>query len=131
MRVLICDDDATSRFALRQLLTRQAGCTVSECADGAAALAIIARERPDLILLDVEMQPVDGITVLTQLRQTHDMADVKVVMLSHERRNEIVGQLVKLGIEGYILKPARPDKVLDAVGLIRRQLLNPTGSVPR
>lgn len=122
MHVLICDDDAASRFALRQLLTRQAGCTVVECGDGSEALAQIDRHQPDLVFLDVEMQPVNGVVLLKSLRSSAAHAALRVVMLSYERRNQVVGELVRLGIDGYILKPARPDKVLEAVALVREQM---------
>jgi CheY-like chemotaxis protein len=115
MHVLICDDDGATRFLTKRLLTRRAGCTFAECGDGAAALRLIGEQHFDLVLLDVEMPHVDGLEALTVIRKTPASAKLPVIMLSKERREEVVVQLVALGVSGYILKPMKPDKLLSAV----------------
>jgi len=126
MHVLICDDDGATRFLTKRLLTRRAGCTFAECGDGAAALRLIGEQHFDLVLLDVEMPKVDGLEALKMIRSTPASSKLPVIMLSKERREEVVVQLVALGVSGYILKPMKPDRLLSAV----EQVVGPPPMAP-
>lgn len=119
MHVLICDDDASTRFVMRRLLTQHLGCTTIECADGVEALRKLDEEEVDLIVLDVEMPAIDGVEVLEAIRSSPSLRTLPVLMLSKERREDIVVRVVRLGIEGYILKPPRTEKVLGALERLR------------
>lgn len=122
MHVLICDDDAATRFVIKRLLTQNFGCSTTECVDGVEALRKLDDEEVDLILLDVEMPLIDGIEVLEAIRNSPQLKTLPVLMLSKERREEAVVKLVRLGIEGYILKPPRTEKVLAALERLRGTL---------
>lgn len=122
MHVLICDDDASTRFVIKRLLTQHLGCTSTECVDGADALRRLDEEDVDLVVLDVEMPVIDGVEVLEALRSSQRLKSLPVLMLSKERREDVVLRLVKLGIEGYVLKPPRTEKVLAALERLRGRL---------
>lgn len=122
MHVLICDDDASTRFVIKRLLTQNLGCTTAECVDGVEALRRLDEEETDLIVLDVEMPLLDGVEVLEAIRSSSRLKSLPVLMLSKERREEVVVKLVRLGIEGYILKPPRTEKVLAALERLRGAL---------
>lgn len=122
MHVLICDDDASTRFVIKRLLTQNLGCTTTECVDGAEALRRLDEEEVDLVVLDVEMPLIDGVEVLEAIRASQHLKSLPVLMLSKERREDIVLRLVRLGIEGYILKPPRTEKVLAALERLRGRL---------
>lgn len=122
MHVLICDDDATTRFVIKRLLTQNLGCTTTECVDGADALRRLDEEEVDLVVLDVEMPLIDGVEVLEAIRASQRLKALPVLMLSKERSEDVVLRLVRLGVEGYILKPPRTEKVLAALERLRGRL---------
>ena len=130
MHVLICDDDASTRFVIKRLLTQNLGCTTAECADGVEALKRLDEEEVDLVVLDIEMPLIDGVEVLEAIRASAQLKSMPVLMLSKERREDVVVKLVRLGIEGYILKPPRTEKVLAALERLRGAL-NTKTKAPR
>ncbi|MGE3507994.1 MAG: response regulator [Vicinamibacterales bacterium] len=134
MHVLICDDDASTRLVIKRLLTQSLGCSATECVDGVEALRHLDDEKVDLVVLDVEMPLVNGVKVLETIRASRDHKTLPVLMLSKERREDVIVRLVRLGIEGYILKPPRTETVLAALERLRGALstgsrANRTGNV--
>lgn len=125
MKVLICDDDASTRFAVTRLLTRHLECSVIECCNGADAIARLDTEVVNLVMLDIEMPEMSGVDVLTAIRQSPTLRQLPVVMMSRERREEVVRTLVRLGIDGYVLKPLRADRVLAAIDPLRSRIARP------
>jgi two-component system chemotaxis response regulator CheY len=112
MRVLVCDDDAATRYVLRRLLTQTLGCTVIECGDGIEALKLVDAGGLDMMVLDIEMPLIDGVEVLEAIRQSPRCKHLPVVMLSKERREDVIRRLVTLGICTYVLKPLRPERFI-------------------
>ena len=100
--VLVVDDEATVRQALERAL-RLEGFAVSTAADGHEALAAVAQRPPSVIVLDVMMPGLDGVSVVRRLRG--DGIDVPVCMLS--ARDEVEGRVVDLqaGADDYLVKP--------------------------
>jgi CheY-like chemotaxis protein len=115
MHVLVCDDDNATRFAVKRMLTQHLPCTISECADGVQALQMLGRERFSFILLDVEMPSMGGIEVLELLRESPATKDLPVIVLSNVRDDQVVRQLLKLGVADYILKPPRAEKLVPKI----------------
>ena len=95
MNVLICDDDASTRFVLRRILAQNLGWSVAESSDGVDALQQLSRKRFDLLLLDLEMPSFSGFEVLEVLRESESLKDLPVVVVSQERRREIIMRLQK------------------------------------
>lgn len=122
MHVLICDDDPSSRFVLKRLLTQNFGCTATECGDGVEALIRLDEEEADLVMLEIEMPHLDGVEVLEAIRSSESLKGIPVVMLSRERREELIAKLVRFGIDGYIPKPLRTERVLAALEPLRAKL---------
>lgn len=108
MQVLVCDDDPSTRFAARRLLEEHFGCAVHEAADGAEALAVLAEQRFTFMLLDIDMPGLSGHDTLEEVRASEVTRGLPVVVLSNERREEVILRLVQLGVADYILKPIRP-----------------------
>jgi CheY-like chemotaxis protein len=79
--VLVVDDEPVLRTIVREILHEE-GYAVIEAADGSVMLEIMARERPDLVLMDVMMPGVDGREAYRALRSREDLPDVPVVMMS-------------------------------------------------
>ncbi|HLG58661.1 MAG TPA: response regulator [Vicinamibacterales bacterium] len=122
MHVLVCDDDSGTRFVIHRLLVQKLGCTVSECGDGVEALTRLAVGDIDLLILDITMPTLDGIDVLTAIRESPPMAHLPVIMLSGERREEVIRKLIELGILGYVIKPPRAEPLIALVARARRTL---------
>jgi two-component system chemotaxis response regulator CheY len=121
MHVLVCDDDKPTRFVIRRLLVQRLGCEVTECGDGIEALDRLANGPAiDLVILDINMPTLDGVDVVEAIRRTPHLAHLPVIMLSHERREEIVVKLIHLGIVGYVTKPPAADSLLTLVERVRR-----------
>jgi CheY-like chemotaxis protein len=120
MNVLICDNDAPTRFVLKRILSQNLGWNSVEAADGIEALAFLSSKRFDLMLLDLEMPAITGFEVLEVLRESAKLRDMPVVIVSQERRRDVILKLKELQIAGYLLKPLRAEQVasrLSALGL--------------
>jgi DNA-binding response OmpR family regulator len=116
-RVLVVDDEPHIRTVLRGYLEAD-GFEVAEAADGAAALAAMRDQPPDLVLLDVMMPGIDGLEVLRQLRT---FSDVYVILVT--ARAEEVDKLVGLGVgaDDYVTKPFSPREVTARVKAVLRR----------
>ncbi len=115
--ILVVDDDPRLRELVRYTLTR-AGFSVREAGDGRAALASVRARVPDLVVLDVLMPELDGITVCRELRASWD---VPVIFLSSraEEVDRIVG--LDLGGDDYLAKPFAPGELVSRVKAVLRR----------
>ncbi|MFZ5814375.1 MAG: response regulator transcription factor [Bacillota bacterium] len=118
-RILIAEDDADLRNMVRFLMERE-GYLVLTAADGAAALLLAARERPDLVILDVMMPHADGWEVLREIRR---FSDVPVMMLTALGQPSQRVKGLELGADDYLPKPFHPPElVLRVRALLRRRV---------
>jgi len=117
-RILIVDDDPHIREVVRVALSK-AGLTVTEAADGRAALVGFAEGRPDLIVLDVGMPEFDGLEVCRRIRRT---SQVPILFLS--ARDEEIDRILGLEIGGddYVTKPFSPRELVARVNVILRRV---------
>lgn len=117
-KILLVDDDD----ALRQLYAVELGSrhyAVVEAADGEAGLAMVKQERPDLVLLDIMMPKLDGVAMLTRLKQDPDIAKTPVVMLTNFGQENLVQQSFSSGAVDYLLKyKVTPAEMADRVGQV-------------
>ncbi|MEU8242602.1 response regulator transcription factor [Actinoplanes missouriensis] len=119
VRVLIVDDQELVRAGLRALLERDTGLTVvGEAADGAAAVAVAAAERPDVVLMDLHMPGASGIDAIRRITADPDMAAVRVVALTTYGTDEHLFAAIRAGAAGFLLKDSRPDDLRGAVRLV-------------
>lgn len=107
-----------ARTMLRLILVR-AGFEVREAKDGQEALAEVAREQPDLIILDIMMPGIDGFEVCGMLRQKEENVDLPIVMLSAKADTASIAKGLRVGATTYLTKPVRPD---DLVRQVRQAL---------
>ncbi len=111
-KILVVDDAMFMRSRLRGLL-EGAGHAVVEAANGKEAVETFERERPALVLMDVTMPEMDGLEALKRIRQGNPTA--RVIMCSALGQQSIVLEAIKAGAKDFIVKPFRPEKVLEAV----------------
>lgn len=105
-KILVVDDSATIREAMRQLLADDY--EVSTAESGVAAIRIITLTPPDLILLDYEMPVCDGKQTLEMLRSEKAFADIPVIFLTGRRDTQTMIQVMPLKPAGYMLKDSKP-----------------------
>jgi two-component system, cell cycle response regulator len=117
--ILVAEDSRVVRAILREPL-RAHGYRVLEAADGEQALACCSEERPDVVLLDVEMPVLDGHQVLARIKQQPELADVPVVFLTARATTEDVVQGLRLGAHDYLRKPFEASELLARVSAALR-----------
>jgi diguanylate cyclase (GGDEF)-like protein len=103
-QVLVVDDDRSTRSTLRHTLQRD-GFRVEEAADGAQALAMLARFQPDVILMDAMMPVMDGFTACARMQELPNAADIPVLMITALQDNSSVERAFAAGASDYIPKP--------------------------
>ncbi len=116
--ILVVDDDATVREVLVDYL-RAAGFATAEAADGPAALALAAGQRPDLVLLDLTLPGLDGLEVFRRLRAGHGATPVVMLTARAEEPDRILG--FEVGADDYVAKPFSPREVVLRVQSILRR----------
>jgi len=102
-RVLVVDDMAIFREPI-QLALRAAGYDVATAADGVQAIAAISNRRPDVILLDINMPGMNGVSLLRRLRATPSLASIPVLVLSANADAAQIKAAMHLGVSGYLQK---------------------------
>jgi DNA-binding response OmpR family regulator len=116
-RILVVDDDPDIRLLLRELLERR-GYSLTEARDGNEALRVLFAERPDLVVLDVQMPGLDGWQTLERIRE---LSDVPVVMLTARATELEKTRGLRAGADDYVTKPFGRQELLARVeGLLRR-----------
>ena len=114
IRVLVVDDHAVVRQGLRSLLELQDGIeVVGDAADGAQGVEAATRLRPDVILLDLVMPALDGISAMRLLRER--LPGTRVIVLTSFLDDDKLLPAIRAGAAGYLLKNAEPQEVVRAV----------------
>lgn len=121
-KVLIVEDEWLVREGLKQTIPwEQVGCElVGEASDGLAALELIERLEPDIVLSDIRMPGLDGIGLAERLSLQHPQ--LKIVFLTGFDDFVIAQKAIKLGAADFVLKPTNPDELLDVLGRIKAKL---------
>jgi CheY-like chemotaxis protein len=104
-KILVVDDDDSARLFLQRLLTKKFTCQVLEAKDGLQGLALLQKESPSLVIMDVRMPVIDGVEMLEAIRSDGVYAGLPVIVTSVVSDRAQVAKLIMLGISGYVLKP--------------------------
>jgi two-component system, chemotaxis family, chemotaxis protein CheY len=111
-KILLVDDAAFMRMRCSKLLTEN-GYEVGEAENGQEAIQKYQTYRPDLVLMDITMPVMDGITATREIK-TLD-AGAKIVMVSALGQQTMVIEAIKAGAKDFVVKPFEPDKILATV----------------
>lgn len=127
IRVLIADDEALVRGGFRMILGDQEDIeVVGEAADGGEAVALCRALRPDVVLMDIRMDPVDGLEATRRLDPKNSEAP-RVLVLTTFDLDEYVYEAMRAGASGFLLKTTDPEELATAVRTVARgdSLLSP------
>jgi DNA-binding NarL/FixJ family response regulator len=117
--IILADDHAILRSGLRLLLNNQPGWTViGEAENGAEALAKTAQLRPDVLLLDLNMPGVDGLSVIEAIRKAAPAT--RILVLTMHEDGSYLQQAIQFGASGYVLKKAVDTELLMAIHAVLR-----------
>lgn len=118
-RVMLVDDHPLFRQGLRQEIDVDAQMhVVAEAAGGADALALFAREVPDLVVLDMNLQDMTGLDIARRMLQQCPTA--RVAVLTMLRDEDVFNAALSLGVLGYVLKECAADEIMDCLRTVAR-----------
>jgi two-component system cell cycle response regulator DivK len=105
-KVLVVDDTRAARELIRAILKR-VRCDIIEASHGQEALVLIQQERPDLVLLDIDMPGLDGLTVVKKIRENTSLAGLPVVAVTAFAMEGDREKAMAAGFTAYLTKPVR------------------------
>lgn len=119
--ILIVEDDSTIRTLLHMLL-KSAGFThVHTATRGDEALETIRREQPQLVLLDLMLPGVDGLTVCRRVREDPTLADTRILMITAKSEDEDIVRGLEIGADDYVTKPFSREVLLARIHAVLRR----------
>ena len=116
-RALVVDDAATVRLYCSQILTK-AGFGVAEAVNGLEGLELALQEPFDLLLVDINMQKMDGYAFVRAVRQQPELRDIPALMMSTESASQDVASAYAAGANFYLFKPIQPQRLVAAARLL-------------
>lgn len=112
-KIMIVDDTAFMRAIIREMVIGSGHEIVAEAKDGAEALRLYEKIRPDVLTLDITMPEMDGVTALRKIRRLDPSA--KVIMCSAMGQHAMVLDAIQAGAKDFVVKPLQQQRLLDAI----------------
>lgn len=126
-RILVIDDEPPIRKLLRTGLTTQ-GYQITDATNGRTALEALAREEPDLIILDLGLPDIPGLELLRRIRETHERVPVLVLSSREDEKGKV--EALDLGADDYVTKPFGMNELLARIRTALRHRLQVQGERP-
>ena len=111
--VLIVDDLYFIRISIREILEKEKLPVAGEAENGLEALRFYEERKPDIVLLDITMPLMDGLTALKALKSKYP--DAKVVMCSALGQQEYIIKAIQLGASDFVIKPFKPERLINSI----------------
>jgi two-component system, chemotaxis family, chemotaxis protein CheY len=124
MKVLVVDDNDFMRDLIASMLREIGFREIFHASDGAAALQKTKEVDPHLILCDVDMEPMNGLDFVEQLRRLtpQSIAQTPVILLTAHSEAEIVQRAIKLGVNAYVVKPVKRNQLEARIATVLEKL---------
>jgi Response regulator containing a CheY-like receiver domain and an HTH DNA-binding domain len=114
IRVMIADDHAMVRQGLKTILELEEDiCVISQASNGEEAVNMAKREKPDIILMDINMPVINGLQAIKMLKEEN--INYKIIVLTLHQDREYLFKTLQLGCEGYVLKDAESAVLIEAI----------------
>jgi two-component system chemotaxis response regulator CheY len=113
VNVLIVDDLAFIKIVLRDIVEKAGFRVVGEASNGEQAISLYQDTRPDVVLMDITMPGMDGLTALKKIREIDDAA--RVIICSALGQQQLIVQAIQLGAKDFIVKPFQAQRVVGAL----------------
>lgn len=113
--ILIIDDDKEFRATTANVLQQIGGFTVEEVPDSTKALDVIRKRKPDVVLLDIMMPKVDGLSICKTVKESADLKHIKVIVYTAKIFEVDRKNALKLGADAYLQKVIQSDKLIDTI----------------
>jgi two-component system nitrate/nitrite response regulator NarL len=113
LKIVLVDDQGLCRRGLSELLTRCYGFNVLGAVGTIDELRQLIKEKPDLLIMDLRMKPMDGLAMIEQVRK--EGCDTPAVLLTMSDSEVDLGNAIRAGVRGYLLKDMAPEEVVDAI----------------
>ncbi|HEY4213049.1 MAG TPA: response regulator transcription factor, partial [Steroidobacteraceae bacterium] len=119
IRVALADDQQLIRAGFRSLLEAEPDLeVVGEAATGREAVALVTRERPDVVLMDIRMPDGDGLWATEQIVANPQLSGTRVVVVTTFELDEYVAQAIRAGASGFLVKDTEPVELIRAVHVV-------------
>jgi two-component system, chemotaxis family, chemotaxis protein CheY len=122
MRVLIVDNDSSSRSRVRHALVQRLSAEVTECGDGGAALEALSRGTYSLLVTELQLPMMSGIEMLTIVRHQPRLRGLPVIVLTTKGDDALVRRVIGLGVGDYLIKPVNTDRLCDRARALANEL---------
>jgi two-component system chemotaxis response regulator CheY len=113
INVLIVDDLAFIKIVLRDILEKSGFRVVGEASNGEEAITLYQDKRPDVVLMDITMPGMDGLTALKKIREID--GEARVIICSALGQQRLIVQAIQLGAKDFIVKPFQPQRVVSSL----------------
>lgn len=113
LKIALVDDQSLCRRGLSELLARCYGFNVLGAVGSIDELRALIKEQPDLLVMDLRMKPMDGLAMLEQVRK--EGCTIPAVVLTMSDSEVDLGNAIRAGVRGYLLKDMAPEEVVDAI----------------
>jgi len=119
IRVLLVDDQVLVRAGFRALLAAERDIeVVGEAGDGAQAVRLAGQTRPDVVLMDIRLPGVDGLTATRQIAADPRLSEVRIIVLTTFELDEYVGEALRAGAAGFLVKNTQPAELIQGVRVV-------------
>ena len=126
LKVLTVDDSKTIRMIVKKAF-KDYDCEMFEAENGVEGLAIAAKEKPGLIVLDITMPVMNGVEMLEKMKGEPELKSIPVIMLTAESGKDNVMHIVKMGVKDYMVKPFKGEDLIARVHKIIQLKPKPAG----
>lgn len=116
-------DDDTMNLRMAEFILKQQQYDVVKIESGLECLQLLGKQKPDLILLDVQMPIMSGIKTLEHIREKEETRDIPVVFLTASADTETVIDAGRLGVVDYVVKPFMPQELLSRVERVLKEFV--------